>query len=99
MKAYRENLYDAGASEHDFISNFYIPKIVNALKAYDPNLGTDSEYEKIAWAGLQETKAYDNKPNKDTFDSIIWDNIKIKMRRTIIFILIILFTSNIKAQK
>lgn len=78
LKAYRENLYDAGASEHDFISNFYIPKIVNALKAYDPNLGTDSEYEKIAWAGLQETKAYDNKPNKDTFDSIIWDNIKNK---------------------
>ncbi|RBI93091.1 hypothetical protein DSC47_05770 [Elizabethkingia miricola] len=78
LKAYRENFYDAGASEHEFISNFYIPKIIGALKAYDPNLGTDREYEVMAWNGLQETKAYDNKPNKDTFDSIIWDNIKNK---------------------
>ncbi|HFK5529274.1 TPA: hypothetical protein ACGZ99_003349, partial [Elizabethkingia anophelis] len=77
LKAYKEKNYERpGASEHEFISNFYIPKIVNALKAYDPNLGTDSEYEKIAWAGLQETDSYKNKPNKDTYDSIIWDNIK-----------------------
>ncbi|MCT3992570.1 hypothetical protein HZQ23_16080 [Elizabethkingia anophelis] len=77
LKAYKEKNYERpGASEHEFISNFYIPKIVNALKAYDPNLGTDSEYEKIAWAGLQETDSYKNKSNKDTYDSIIWDNIK-----------------------
>ncbi|OPB97020.1 hypothetical protein BAS10_08250 [Elizabethkingia meningoseptica] len=79
LKAYKEKNYERpGASEHEFISNFYIPKIISALKAYDPNLGTDSEYEKIAWAGLQETDSYKNKPNKDTFDSIIWDNIKNK---------------------
>lgn len=78
LKAYREKNYKPGISEHEFISNYYIPKIVNALKAYDPNLGTDSEYEKIAWSGLQETDTYKNKSNKDTYDSIIWDNIKKK---------------------
>ncbi|MCT4237908.1 hypothetical protein HZP42_16120 [Elizabethkingia anophelis] len=79
LKAYKEKNYERpGESEHEFISNFYIPKIINALKAYDPNLGTDSEYEKIAWAGLQETDSYKNKPNRDTYDSIIWDNIKNK---------------------
>lgn len=76
LKAYKDNFYDSGKSEHEFISNYYIPKIINALKAYDPNLGTDSEYEKIAWTGLQQTNAYKNKSNMDTYDSIIGNNVK-----------------------
>lgn len=81
LKAFREKEYKSGASEHEFMTNYYIPKIVNALKAYDPNLGTDSEYEAIAWNGLQGTDSYSNlkKTNPDreaTINSLIRDNIK-----------------------
>ncbi|WP_336664658.1 hypothetical protein [Elizabethkingia meningoseptica] len=83
LKAYKERNYNAAASEHEFIANYYIPKIVNALKAYDPKLGTDSEYEAIAWNGLQGTESFNNmrKQNNDrwyTISSIISDNIKNK---------------------
>ncbi|CAM3532996.1 hypothetical protein ELOC111193_09610 [Elizabethkingia occulta] len=83
MKAYRENMYDAGISEHEFISSFYIPTIVAALKEYDPNLGTDGEYEAIAWNGLQGTKTFETMKKNDnnrwfTISSILEDNIKKK---------------------
>lgn len=76
LKAYKNNLYDAGISEHEFISTFYIPTIIAALKEYDPNLGTEGEYEAIAWNGLQRTEAFKNKSNKDTLEAIIYDNVK-----------------------
>ena len=83
LKAYKDNFYNAGVSEHEFISNFYIPKIVTALKEYDPNLGTDSEYEAIAWNGLQGTKTFGAMEKNDnnrwsTISSILKDNIKNK---------------------
>ena len=82
LKAYKEKMYlRPGDSEHEFISNFYIPKIVSALKAYDPNLGTDSEYEKVAWSGLMGTDTYKDMQIKDpdraaTISAIISDNVK-----------------------
>ena len=83
LKAYRENNYKPGASEHEFISNYYIPRIVDALKAYNPNLGTDSEYEALAWNGLQGTNTFrdlekTNEIRAKTISSIIKDNIKNK---------------------
>ncbi|PSD43676.1 hypothetical protein C7E23_15500 [Elizabethkingia anophelis] len=76
LKAYKDNFYNAGISEHEFISQFYIPKIITALKEYDPNLGTEAEYQAIAWNGLQGTEAFKNKSNKDTLGAIIYDNVK-----------------------
>ncbi|MCT4303915.1 hypothetical protein HZP20_05905 [Elizabethkingia anophelis] len=76
LKAYNDNFYNAGISEHEFISQFYIPKIITALKEYDPNLGTEAEYQAIAWNGLQGTEAFKNKSNKDTLGAIIYDNVK-----------------------
>ncbi|QQM26573.1 hypothetical protein [Elizabethkingia sp. M8] len=83
LKAYRENNYKSGISEHEFISNYYIPKIITALKTYDPNLGTDSEYEAIAWNGLESTNTFKdmlktNEIRAKTISSIISDNIKNK---------------------
>ncbi|HIC8808359.1 hypothetical protein HZP84_00220 [Elizabethkingia anophelis] len=83
MKAYKDNFYNAGVSEHEFISDFYIPRIVTALKEYDPNLGTDGEYEAIAWNGLQGTKTFGAMEKNDnnrwsTISSILKDNIKNK---------------------
>ena len=84
LKAYKEKMYiRPGDSEHEFISNFYIPKIISALKAYDSNLGTDSEYEKIAWNGLMGTDTYKDMQIKDpdraaTINAIINDNVKKK---------------------
>ncbi|HFK5584515.1 TPA: hypothetical protein ACGZ92_000698 [Elizabethkingia anophelis] len=85
LKAYKEKMYlRPGDSEHEFISNFYIPKIVSALKAYDPNLGTDSEYEKVAWTGLMETDTYKDMLIKDpdraaTINAVVNDNLKKKL--------------------
>ncbi|HCD9234500.1 TPA: hypothetical protein NEG48_001482 [Elizabethkingia anophelis] len=83
LKAYKEKLYlKPGESEHEFISNYYIPKIVNALKAYDTNSGTtDSEYNALAWGGLYGTSAFADLQKKDpdraaTIISILADNIK-----------------------
>ena len=81
LKAYKDRNYDAGASEHDFMANYYIPKIVNALKAYDPNLGTDSEYNALAWLGLQGTSLYlelkKTDPDREaTIDALLRDNVK-----------------------
>ena len=81
LKAYKDRNYDAGASEHDFMANYYIPKIVNALKAYDPNLGTDSEYNALAWLGLQGTSLYQELKKTDpdreaTIDALLRDNVK-----------------------
>ncbi|HFK5527544.1 TPA: hypothetical protein ACGZ99_001591 [Elizabethkingia anophelis] len=73
MKAYKDNFYNAGVSEHEFISDFYIPRIVTALK----------EYEAIAWNGLQGTKTFGAMEKNDnnrwaTISSILKDNIKNK---------------------
>ncbi|HFK5527858.1 TPA: hypothetical protein ACGZ99_001914, partial [Elizabethkingia anophelis] len=81
LKAYKDRNYNAGASEHDFMANYYIPKIVNALKAYDPNLGTDSEYNALAWLGLQGTSLYQDLKKTDpdreaTIDALLRDNVK-----------------------
>ncbi|MCL1664102.1 hypothetical protein M2T78_07545 [Elizabethkingia ursingii] len=84
LKAYKEKNYERpGESEHEFIANYYIPKIVTALKSYDPNLGTDSEYEAMAWNGLEGTKTFGDMLITDetrakTISSIISDNIKNK---------------------
>ncbi|WP_407478115.1 hypothetical protein [Elizabethkingia anophelis] len=81
LKAYKDRNYDPGASEHDFMANYYIPKIVNALKAYDPDLGTDSEYNALAWLGLQGTSLYQELKKTDpdreaTIDALLRDNVK-----------------------
>ncbi|AQX12855.1 hypothetical protein BAX94_00490 [Elizabethkingia meningoseptica] len=82
LKAYKEKMYTRPSdSEHEFIANYYIPKIVNALKAYDPNLGTDSEYDAIAWGGLVGTTAFTTLQKIDpdraaTVISLLNDNVK-----------------------
>jgi len=81
LKAYKDNFYRSGLSEHQFMTQDYIPKIVNALKAYDPDLGTDAEYEALAWLGLHETDLFkkmnqENQVHAETILAIISDNLK-----------------------
>ncbi|CDN74434.1 hypothetical protein [Elizabethkingia anophelis] len=58
LEYYRKNNYKEGRSEHEFLSNYYIPKVKAALAQFDGYQQSDSVYEALAWKGLQSTNTY-----------------------------------------
>ncbi|MDE5492409.1 hypothetical protein [Elizabethkingia meningoseptica] len=59
LDAYKKyNYNDDNMSQHKFMSEYYIPKIANALAQFDGNKHDKADYENLAWTGLQTTDAY-----------------------------------------
>lgn len=58
LDAYKNKFYNPGDSQHKFMSEYYIPKIASALARFDNNNLKYTDYENLAWTGLQETDAY-----------------------------------------
>lgn len=46
--------------QHEFIANYYVTLMSNALKQYDNNKFNIEYYEALAWSGLKGTTAYAN---------------------------------------
>ncbi|OPC01808.1 hypothetical protein BAS09_13435 [Elizabethkingia ursingii] len=59
LEAYRKYKYsDDNMSQHKFMSEYYIPKIVTALKQFDGAKHSREDYENLVWTGLQTTDAF-----------------------------------------
>ncbi|PUB34704.1 hypothetical protein C8J95_102372 [Elizabethkingia sp. YR214] len=59
LEAYSKELYKDENSQHRFMTEYYIPKMVAALGQFDGYNHSKADYENLAWTGLQRTKAYD----------------------------------------
>lgn len=59
LEEYRKNVFDSEVPQHEFMSKFYIRKLVNALAQFDELKQDRSVYENLAWSGLEKTKAYE----------------------------------------
>ncbi len=59
LDAYQKYNYETWEdSQHKFMSEYYIPKIANALAQFDGNKHDKADYENLAWTPLQMTAAY-----------------------------------------
>ncbi|MDV3747081.1 hypothetical protein CMU21_04475 [Elizabethkingia anophelis] len=78
LEYYRKNNYNGNSSEHEFLSNYYIPKIKDALARFDGYQNSSSLYEELAWKGLQFTQTFNNLPEskRTSIDTTIATNLK-----------------------
>ncbi|WP_260133573.1 hypothetical protein [Elizabethkingia anophelis] len=59
LEAYRKYKYsDDNMSQHKFMSEYYIPKMVTALQQFDGANHSKADYENLVWTGLQTTDAF-----------------------------------------
>lgn len=61
LKDYHEYNFEGDVADHNHIANWYIDHISEALSIFDNNQHTKDFYENLAWTGLSESDAYEDK--------------------------------------
>ena len=61
---YQSNNYSSNLAQHQFMSQF-VDALALSLSVWDNRAQSNDYYEKLAWAGLESSQAYQNKSQID----------------------------------
>ncbi|MDV2447254.1 hypothetical protein CMU93_07040 [Elizabethkingia anophelis] len=75
---YYKYKFQNNTADHNYIANWYVEKIANALASFDTNKQSMDYYKKMAWGPLSESDAWNRLPEdyKNAVSKLYYENLK-----------------------